>query len=306
MPEVKFLIHPQEENQRIDLFLSRKIKALSRSQIKRLIEEGHILINGNITKPSYTLKAGDKVKMVYETREAQRIRAENIPLNIIFRDEHILIVDKPSGMIVHPGAGVREGTMVNALLHYFPGIEGIGPWERPGIVHRLDKETSGVMVVAKSLKAYKSLQQQFKERVVEKVYTGLVFGRMPQKEGKLTWPIGRHPKHGERISVKTRKPRAAETYYTVKKEFNEYTLLQIRPITGRTHQIRVHLAAAGHPVIGDSRYGRLKTKHNCPRLFLHSSYLAFVHPDSGIRMEFSVPLSEDLSHYLQRLRARPE
>lgn len=306
MPEVKFLIHLQEENQRLDLFLSARIEELSRSKIQRLIAEGHVLINGHITKPSYNLKAGDKVEMEYETREPQIIRPENIPLNIIYSDEHILVVDKPSGVIVHPGAGVWKGTLVNALLHHFPDLEGIGPAERPGIVHRLDKETSGVMVVAKSLKAYECLQQQFKDREVEKIYTGLIFGRIPQKEGVITWPIGRHPKHGERISTKTKKPRTAETHYTVEKELEEFTLLQIKPITGRTHQIRVHLAAAGHPVVGDSRYGRGKTKRKCPRLFLHASYLAFTHPDSGERVEFSAPLPEELTHYLQKVRACSE
>lgn len=306
MPEVKFLIHPQEESQRLDLFLSARIEELSRSKIQRLITEGHVFINGHITKPSYKLKAGDKVEMEYETRKTQRIQPENIPLNIIYRDEHILVVDKPSGMVVHPGSGVWKGTLVNALLHHFPDLEGIGPAERPGIVHRLDKETSGVMVVAKSLKAYESLQQQFKDRMVEKIYTGLVFGRTPQKEGVITWSIGRHPKHGERISTKTKKPRTAETHYTVEKELDEFTLLQIKPITGRTHQIRVHLAAAGHPVIGDSRYGRRKIKHKCSRLFLHASYLVFTHPESGKRVEFSAPLPEELAYYLQKGRGRSE
>jgi 23S rRNA pseudouridine1911/1915/1917 synthase len=207
-------------------------------------------------------------------------------------------------MVVHPGAGNRRGTLVNALLFHFPQLKGIGPEERSGIVHRLDKETSGVMVIAKTMKAYQELQQQFKKRQVNKVYLGLVWGKMPEKEGVIDWAIGRHVKHGERISVKTKKPRAAETNYSVREEIGNFTLLEIRPITGRTHQIRVHCAAAGHPLVGDARYGRLKSKPKCPRFFLHASCLSFLHPETGERVEFTSPFPKDLKEFLEDLKKK--
>jgi len=227
-----------------------------------------------------------------------------LPLEIIYKDKHFLVIDKPSGMVVHPGAGNRRGTLVNALIFHFPQLKSVGPEERPGIVHRLDKETSGVMVVAKTFEAYKALQQQFKRREVKKVYLGLVWGRMAEKQGKIHWALGRHVKHGEKISVKTKKPRSAETHYCVQEEIGDFTLLEIRPITGRTHQIRVHLAASGHPLVGDARYGRRKSKTKCPRLFLHASCLSFLHPVRQERMEFTSPMPEDLKEFLEAIKAK--
>jgi 23S rRNA pseudouridine1911/1915/1917 synthase len=299
----KFLITPYYESQRLDIFLSERIKELSRSHIQRLIEEGKVKINGRPTKSSRRLKAEEKIEIEYEHPVSGKVQPENIPIKIIYKDDHLLVVDKPSGMVVHPGAKINRGTLVNALLHRFPHLQGIGPSDRPAIVHRLDKETSGVMVVARSLKGYKNLQGQFKKREVTKIYIGLVWGRMPQKEGKITWSIGRHPKHGERISLKTNKPRSAKTYYTVEKEFRGTTLLRIRPVTGRTHQIRVHLAAAGHPIVGDSRYGHKKPKFKCPRLFLHALELSFLHPDSGETVEFSSPLPRELKSFLNKMES---
>ena len=301
MTKKEFLIASPDKNKRLDLFLSHKIKELSRSQIQRLIEEEKVLINGISSKSSYHLKPGDRVEIEHTIHGIPKIQPENIPLKVIHSDDHILVVDKPSGMVVHPAAGVRNRTLVNALLYHFPEIEGIGPVERSGIVHRLDKETSGVMVVAKSLNAYYSLQRQFRERGVEKIYIGLVWGKMPQKSGEMTWSLGRHPKHGGKISIMTKKPRAAKTQYDVEKELEEFTLLRIKPITGRTHQIRVHFAAAGHPVAGDSRYGRRKEKIKSPRLFLHAAQIAFHHPDSGKRVHFSSPLPEELKTFLNKI-----
>jgi 23S rRNA pseudouridine1911/1915/1917 synthase len=301
VPKKEFLIASSDENKRLDVFLSHKIKELSRSQVQKLIEEKKVLTNGKGSKSSYHLKSGDRVEIEYTSHSIPKIKPENIPLKVIHSDDHILVVDKPSGLVVHPGAGVKSGTLVNALLHHFPDIEGIGPVERSGIIHRLDKETSGVMVVARSSKAHSSLQRQFKERAVEKVYIGLVWGRMPQKSGEMTWSLGRHPKHGGRISTKTKKPRAAKTQYCVEKELEKFTLLKIKPITGRTHQIRVHLAAAGHPVAGDNRYGRRKEKIKSPRLFLHAAQISFHHPDSGKKVRFSSPLPEDLKIFLNKI-----
>ncbi len=302
MSRKKFLVTPSAAlHQRLDRFLSGKIKELSRAQIQRLVDKGKIQVNGKAAKPSQKLRAGDRVEIEFIIPGPQNIQGEDIPLSIIFEDEHILIVDKPSGIVVHPGAGVRQGTLANALLFHYPELKDIGPEERPGIVHRLDKETSGLMVIAHTPRAYVHLQLQFKNKMVNKHYLGLILGKMSSKQGKITWPIGRHPKHGSRVSVKTRKPRPAETRYAVQRAFERFTLLDIQPITGRTHQIRVHLAAAGHPIAGDRRYGRQTVKVGCPRLFLHAHRLSFIHPETNRRVEFTSPLPEDLKNFLHKI-----
>jgi 23S rRNA pseudouridine1911/1915/1917 synthase len=204
-------------------------------------------------------------------------------------------------MIVHPGAGAHSHTLVNALLFHFPGIIGVGSETRPGIVHRLDKETSGLLVVARTPKAYQHLQKQFKDRSVMKTYYGLVWGKMPEGTGTIDWPLGRHVKHGTRISVKTKKPKSAITHYRVERRFEDHTLLILEPLTGRTHQIRVHLAASGHPVVGDLRYGRRKGKKPAVRLFLHAHELGFTHPGTGKQVTFQAALPADLKSFLDSL-----
>ncbi|MFB0566563.1 MAG: RluA family pseudouridine synthase [Candidatus Aminicenantaceae bacterium] len=299
MPKREFLITTSNGvNQRLDIYLSEKVRELSRSQIQKAIEEGKARVNRIEQKSSFRLKDGDRIEIEFKLAELVRVESEDLPLDIIYDDEHFVVIDKPSGMVVHPGAGNKQGTLVNALLFHFPGLKEIGPEERPGIVHRLDKETSGVLVVAKTLKAYSDLKNQFRKRQVEKKYFGLVWGRMPEKEGKIERPIGRHPKHGERISVKTRKPRAAVTHYKVQEEMGGFSLLEIRPVTGRTHQIRVHLAASGHPIVGDIHYGSRKSKIKYPRLFLHAFSLAFFHPETKKRIEFSSPMPQELRKLL--------
>ncbi len=303
MPKKELLVTPQSGlGQRLDVFLAEKIKLLTRSQVQRIIEQKGAKVNGILRKPSYKLKSGEKVEIEFEIKEPEEIEAEEIPLNLIYSDEHLLVIDKASGMVVHPGAGNRKHTLVNALLYHFPELKEIGPKERPGIVHRLDKETSGLMVVARTLNAYSHLQRQFKRREVEKRYLGLVWGRLTSKEGKISLPIGRHIKHGERISVKTRKPREAETRFSVVRVYENFSLLELRPITGRTHQIRVHLAASGHSLAGDSRYGRKKAKAGPPRLFLHASSLSFIHPATEKRVDFFSPLPQDLEDFLNKLK----
>lgn len=305
MPKREFLTTPLSGlNQRLDVFLSERINELTRSQIQRFIEERRVKVDGVARKSSYKLKSGEKVEVEYELASPPKIKPENIPVDVLYSDDHIAIIDKPPGMVVHPGAGKRHHTLINTLLYRFPDLKEVGPEERPGIVHRLDKETSGLMVVARSLKAYELLQQQFRKREVEKTYLGLVWGRMPEKKGKISWPIGRHVKHGERISVKTKKPREAETYYFVQREYEEYSLLEIKPLTGRTHQIRVHMAASGHPLAGDTRYGRRKSKPSIPRLFLHASRLSFIHPETQEKVEFSSPLPPGLKKFLDKLEEK--
>lgn len=300
----EFVVTPESgENQRLDLFLSEKLDGWSRAQVQRLIGEGRVLVDATQKRPSYKLKVDERIEVDDTLPMADLLTPESMPLTVIHEDEHLVVIDKASGMIVHPGAGRQTNTLANALLYRFPEIEGVGPKEKPGIVHRLDKETSGVILVARTKMAYQELQRQFKAREVEKLYIGLVWGKMPKEEGKITWAIGRHTKHGERMSVKTNKPRVAETRYRVKKPLGEFTLLEIRPITGRTHQIRVHLAASGHPVVGDSRYGRKKVASGCPHLFLHAHRLTVTHPSSGERVSFQSPLPFDLNQFLEKISA---
>ncbi|MCX6569573.1 MAG: RluA family pseudouridine synthase [Candidatus Aminicenantes bacterium] len=209
-------------------------------------------------------------------------------------------MDKPPGLVVHPGAAHPSGTLANALIHHFPEVALIGSEERPGIVHRLDKDTSGVMVVARSPLAYTELVSQFKRRVVWKTYLGLVWGRVAAPEGKFSWPLGRHPKDGQKISVMARSPKKAETFFEVQRMFAETTLLELRPVTGRTHQIRVHMATAGHPIVGDPIYGRKKEPREFPRTFLHAQTLSFIHPRTGERLAFVSPLPPDLEAVIKR------
>jgi 23S rRNA pseudouridine1911/1915/1917 synthase len=301
VPKRTFPVDSADAGMRLDVFLSRKLQKLTRSQIQKMIERNQVKVAGIPRKPSFRLSEPDLVECDYELPETKAILPENIPLKIWFEDDHLIVLEKPSGMIVHPGAGRHKGTLVNALMFLFPGIDEIGPAERPGIVHRLDKETSGLMVVARSEKAYTGLQSQFKQRMVEKIYLGLVWGKIPKQKGTISWAIGRHVKHGEKMSVKTKKPRTAETHYEVLCRYPDFTYLEIRPVTGRTHQIRVHFAASGHPVVGDSRYGKKKEQRRFSRLFLHAFQLGFYHPDSRERLDFHSPLPDDLKSFLCNL-----
>ncbi|MCP2605192.1 RluA family pseudouridine synthase [Candidatus Aminicenantes bacterium AH-873-B07] len=294
-------VSSSETGTRLDIFLSKKTD-LSRSQIKKLIEKEKVRVNGQSRRPSYIIKINDLIEVEIPPPEENEIIPQPIPLKIIYQDNDILIINKPSGIIVHPGAGIKKETLVNALLFHFPKIKNVGSEKRPGIVHRLDKDTSGLMVIAKTNNAYFKLQSQFKERTVEKKYLALVKGRMPSKEGKIEIPIGRHIRERKRISVRTTQPKEAITYYRVIEELKDFSYLEIKPITGRTHQIRVHFSSSGHPLVGDKKYGGCNLKIKCPRLFLHASYLSFIHPTLNKKMEFSLPLPLDLINYLKKIK----
>lgn len=287
--------------QRLDVYLAERLEGLTRSRIRKLIDEGKVRVNAASERAGHRLRVNDLVEAEIGDEPSPALRPQDIPLAILYSDDQIVVIDKPCGLVVHPGAGNQERTLAGAFLYRFPEISGFGPAERPGIVHRLDKETSGVMVVARSPGAYASLQKQFKNRDVKKVYLGLAWGKMPA-EGRIDWPIGRHIKHGQRMSIRTRKPRPAETFYKVREQFKGMSFLEIRPVTGRTHQIRVHLAAAGHPLAGDSRYGRRKKDFRFARLFLHAYSLSFIHPGTGERVEFRSELPPELAKILESLR----
>lgn len=302
MPRAEFIIGDASgAGTRLDVFLAGKLTFLTRTQVQKAIDEGLARVGDRVGKPGTKLKPDDHVVFDYEIPPLEpKILPEAIPLKIIFKDADVILIDKPAGLVVHPGAGHASGTLANALVHYFPEVALIGSEERPGIVHRLDKDTSGVMVAARSPRAFVELVQQFKKRVVWKTYLGLAWGRVVASEGRLSWPLGRHPKEGQKISIRTRSPKKAETFFEVQRVFKETTLLEIRPVTGRTHQIRVHMAAAGHPIVGDPIYGRKKEEGRFPRLFLHAHTLSFLHPASGERLTFASPLPPDLEAVIQR------
>ncbi len=294
--EKRFIVLDEDAGQRLDVYLTRRIGFLSRSQVRKLIDLGQVRVEGKELKAGYRLKGGETIEAKIDLPPPEfSLEPENIPLDIIYADEEIIVINKPAGLIVHPGAGRRKGTLLNALLFHFPEIATVGSRERPGIVHRLDGDTSGVMVVARTDLAYKSLQRQFKNREVDKTYIGLVWGKFSQKGGKIEWAIGRHPHDRQRFSVRSRHPKEAITFFSVLHEGKDFSVLEIKPITGRTHQIRVHLAAAGHPIIGDRRYGR---KEKSPRrLFLHAHRLAFIHPSKKVWMEFEAPIPEEFRSF---------
>lgn len=305
-----------DRGKRLDLYLAEHLTSTSRSQIQRYIRAGQILLNGAKAKVGAKLKGGDLVAGWLPEPIPPVPVPEQLPLTILYQDRDIAVVDKPAGMMVHPAGGVRSGTLVNALLFYVRDLGGVGGVLRPGIVHRLDKGTSGVMVVAKNDQAHEALVSQFKERVVMKRYLALVHGIMKDDKGVIRAPIGRHPKDRIRISLRTKRPKEAESHWRVMERFAGFTLVEVTPRTGRTHQIRVHLSSIGHPIVGDPIYTK-KSRLNeindhvvrgairaLGRQALHACYLSFHHPRTGVLMEFSSPLAADIERVLEVLRGR--
>jgi 23S rRNA pseudouridine1911/1915/1917 synthase len=289
------------EKTRLDVFLADKIPGLSRAQVQKVIDGGGVRVGSFARKAGYKLKGGDRIHVDYDLPEPEaKLIPQNIPLKIVYMDADVIVIDKQANLVVHPGPGHSSGTLANALIYHFPEVALIGAEERPGIVHRLDQDTSGVMVVARTPLAFNSLQEQFRSRVVWKTYLALAWGRVTATEGRLSWPLGRHPKEGSRMSVRARSPKRAETFFQVQRAFKDTTLLEVKPVTGRTHQIRVHLAAAGHPVVGDPVYGRRREPREFPRIFLHAHTLSFVHPSTGERLTFASPLPPDLEAVVER------
>jgi 23S rRNA pseudouridine1911/1915/1917 synthase len=301
--EIKYL---GQGDIRIDVFLSQeKIHGLSRSRIKELITYGNIAVNGKKVKPSYILKNGDKILIDIPLDMNLSLEAQNIPLDIFYEDEHMMVINKSAGMIVHPTGKVKNGTLVNAILFHcqgkLPSINGI---HRPGIVHRLDKETSGLMMVAKTDLAHQDLTKQLRDRTIIKKYMALVHGIVKDKAGYIDAPIGRDIKHGNKMAITDIASREAKTYFEVIRFFESFSLLLIRLYTGRTHQIRVHLRFIGHPVVGDKLYGDRKEKNQSliiQRQALHSHYLQFVHPVSRQVMSFTSILPEDILEQLKTI-----
>ena len=301
----KSLIFTGEDKIRIDLYLTQKEIYPSRSQIRNLITQGKIKVNGNPVKPSYILKNGDVIDLALPENKELKVKAETIPLDIIYEDEYLVVVNKPADMIVHPAGKICSGTLVNALLYYCKdSLSGIGGVIRPGIVHRLDKNTSGLMVVAKNDFTHLELSKQIKEHQVTKKYLALVHGSLKDDSGIIDAPIGRSLKNRKKMAVTVEgKSREAITHFKALKRFSGYTLVEATLHTGRTHQIRVHLAFIGYPIVGDQLYGHKRQGININRQALHSYVLGFVHPSSKKYMEFSAPLPKDMQElidYLER------
>jgi 23S rRNA pseudouridine1911/1915/1917 synthase len=304
--------------ERLDRFLAAAQADLSRSRLQGLIRDGRVLVNGRAARASLKLRGGDQVRVDLPPERALALDAEDIPLAIVYEDESILVVNKPAGMVVHPGAGVSSGTLAHALLHHDPAIGGVGGAGRPGIVHRLDRDTSGLLVVARSARAYRALVEAIKNREVSRRYLALVWGAPRSAQGQEEGAIGRDPRHRQRMAVVARGGKPARTRWRVAERFGWCAALDVALDTGRTHQIRVHLAHLGHPVVGDRVYGgsaRMRLRLTAaerslaqvllellPRQALHAAELEFAHPVSGKHLRFQAPPPEDFAAALEWLR----
>ena len=278
----------EESNLRIDRFLAEKLPDLSRSRLQSLIKDGHITLNGNPTKSKQPISEGDIIKITIPALTQPEAKPEDIKLNILYEDEHLVVINKPHGLVVHPAAGNSDGTLVNALLHHCNHLSGIGGVERPGIVHRLDKDTSGCLVAAKSDTAHRHLAESFANRQVNKLYLAIVNGCPNIESGKIETHIARNPKDRQKMAVVT-PPRGklAITNYSVKKKSDTASLIECQLLTGRTHQIRVHMKSLGNPILGDPIYSRTaKQNVQVPRLMLHAWKLSFIHPETKEEMNF--------------------
>ncbi len=310
--EMTFPIPPEGKGQRIDLFLAQfeATSELSRSRIQELIRSGHILVDDVPVKSHTKLSGGEKILITLPDPRPLDLLPEAIPLDILYEDHDLIVLNKPAGLVVHPGAGNASGTLVNALLHHCRDLSGIGGVERPGIVHRLDRETSGVIVAAKNDAAHRDLSAQLKNRQVRKIYLAVARGVVRDDSGRIEEPIGRHDRHRKKMTVHPARGREALTLYRVKERFEGFTLLSLRLKTGRTHQIRVHLAHLHHPIVGDSVYGgkkpgeiRIGTRRmQVARQMLHAHILGFTHPRTGEYREFTAPVPEDIEAALSFLR----
>ena len=295
----------QQPGKRLDKVVADRFPHLSRTQSQLLIQTAQVTVDGHPRKPAYRVGSGEQVTIVLPPDEPELdLQPEPIPLDILYEDEHLIVVNKPARMVVHPAPGHPSGTLVNALLAHCPLIAETGRPERAGIVHRLDKDTSGVMVVAKHEQALRGLHEQFRNRQVRKTYLALVRGRVKTPEGIIEVPMGRDPAD-RRLMTALRLGKYARTRYRAIEFFRRHTLVEAHPYTGRTHQVRVHLAWLGHPVVGDSRYGPRRQRLLRNRHFLHAHRLSFTHPATGEALSFESPLPTELEEVLTRLRPSP-
>ncbi|MDI3546395.1 MAG: rRNA synthase [Halanaerobiales bacterium] len=299
-----YKVKAEVAGKRLDKYLSEMDKELSRSFLQKLINEEKVLVNGGVTKSSYRIREGDRISLLIPEPREPDIEPVEIELDILYEDDDIIVVNKPAGLVVHPAPGNRDNTLVNALLAYTDRLSGINGVKRPGIIHRLDKDTSGALVVAKNDRSHQELVKQFKERKTKKIYHTIVKGKLPYEKGKIDAPIGRNPKQRKKMAVTEKNSKKAVTYFKVLEYFKDYTYLEVKLETGRTHQIRVHFSYLGHPVVGDEKYSRKKNEPGVKRQLLHAYKLGLFHPLSGEWMEFIAPLPDDFQKTLDYLRKK--
>jgi 23S rRNA pseudouridine1911/1915/1917 synthase len=308
MSREKIVVQPEEKGERIDTFLAGKTD-VTRSQIQKLIENGDVLVNDRAVSQHHRVKMHDVITIGVAEKKTEDLVPEPIPLDILYKDDYLVVVNKTAGMVVYPAAGHDHGTLMNALSYYFNQLASLGAPLRPGVVHRLDKDTSGVMVVALDDSTYYSLAEQFKERSINRRYSALVYGLMKENEGRIALKIGRLESDRKKMSTRSKRGKEAVTQWTVIRKFGNATLIRVKLGTGRTHQIRVHFASIGHPVLGDRTYGKKselemkgRRKILFPRQMLHAELLGFIHPVTGQYMEFSSPLPEDMVEKIEELQ----
>ncbi|NOZ51011.1 MAG: RluA family pseudouridine synthase [Chloroflexi bacterium] len=293
-------LHVDSTDIRLDRYLSQQLPRHSRAEIQRWIRQGHVLVNGCAAKVSLKLAPGDTVTFDIPDTQPATLQAEAIPLVILYEDDDLIAVDKAAGMVVHPAPGHDSGTLVHAILYHCPDLQGVGGEQRPGIVHRLDKDTSGIILVAKNDQAHRYLQDQFRQRSIEKTYLALLIGQLEARQGRIDAPIARHPRHRKRMAI-VPQGRAASTSYEVIAFYGGTTLVSAHPHTGRTHQIRVHFASLGHPIVGDTVYGPRRDPYRLGRHFLHAHRLRFRRPSDHSLLTLESPLPDELQALLQRL-----
>jgi 23S rRNA pseudouridine1911/1915/1917 synthase len=302
-------VTPDEAGRRLDAWLAARRPELSRARWQDLIKDGHVLVNDAPRKANYAVRGGDAVAFEVPAARPTALAAEDIPLDVLYEDGDLLVINKPPGLVVHPAPGHDAGTLVNALLHRCKDLAGIGGERRPGIVHRLDRDTSGALVVAKNEAAMAHLAAQFKNRSVAKEYVALVQGAVARKSGRIATLIGRSPRDRKKMSARVTRGRDAVSNYEVVEQFESAALVRVRIETGRTHQIRVHMAHLGHPVLGDEAYGRARTHDSIPSLprqMLHAERIAFRHPRTGVDLRIEAPWPEDFRTAVEALRSSPQ
>ena len=308
---IELVVASEQAGERLDRFLVSHLAELSRSRIQSLVEEGFVQVDGVAMKPSYRVESGDSVTVEIPAAPPAGVEAEPIPLDVLYEDQDIAVINKPAGMIIHPGAGADTGTMVAALLHRFggmPGLSSVGGPLRPGIVHRLDKGTSGAVIVARTDLAHKKLVEEFRDRTVQKTYVALLHGKIKGERGTIELPVARDLHRRSRMTARRREGREARTDWRVRLRLGGFTLVEADLHTGRTHQIRVHFSALGYPVVGDTLYGAPRQERigsellpELDRNFLHAARLAFLHPRTGKQVEVRAPLPAELTAYLKAL-----
>lgn len=305
MNEIVMEITPEMEGERIDKCISNYLESLSRSYIQKIIKDGKAYVNDAVVKANYKVKVDDKVQFEIPDCEEPDIPPQDIPLDILYEDKDILIVNKPKDMVVHPAPGHYEGTLVNAIMfHCKDELSGINGVLRPGIVHRIDKDTTGSIIICKNDEAHRKIAQQLKEHSITRKYRAIVYGRIMEEEGTVNAPIGRHPTDRKKMAINEKNGKPAVTHYKVLERFDKYTYIECQLETGRTHQIRVHMTSIGHPLLGDEVYGNAKCPFKLEGQTLHAMTIGFIHPTTGEYAEYEAPLPEYFEHLLQILRTK--